>query len=68
VGTRRETGHASGRGRDSIRQAEATTTPPLPEYMQAAAYFSSPEALLATTDGGKTWHVVLRVPSVITNP
>ncbi len=29
---------------------------------------SSPDALLATTDGGMTWNVVLRVPSAITNP
>jgi photosystem II stability/assembly factor-like uncharacterized protein len=33
--------------------------------LRAPTYDGSPDALLATTDGGKTWHVVLQVPSVV---
>ena len=36
--------------------------------VRSPGYSSSPDALLATTDGGKTWNVVIRVPSAITNP
>jgi photosystem II stability/assembly factor-like uncharacterized protein len=33
--------------------------------VRAPTYESSPDALLATTDGGQTWHVVLQVPSAV---
>jgi hypothetical protein len=33
--------------------------------VQAPTYDASPEAVLGTTDGGRTWHVVLQVPSVV---
>jgi photosystem II stability/assembly factor-like uncharacterized protein len=36
--------------------------------VRAPGYAQSPDALLATTDGGRTWHVVLTAPSIITNP
>jgi photosystem II stability/assembly factor-like uncharacterized protein len=36
--------------------------------VRAPVYASSPDAVLQTTDGGKTWKVVLQVPSAITNP
>jgi photosystem II stability/assembly factor-like uncharacterized protein len=35
---------------------------------RAPTYTSPPDALLATTDGGRTWHVVLNAPSIVTNP
>jgi len=36
--------------------------------LRAPTYSSSPDALLATNDGGRTWRVVLNAPSIITNP
>jgi photosystem II stability/assembly factor-like uncharacterized protein len=36
--------------------------------VRAPGYSDSPDALMETTDGGQTWHVVLNAPSIITNP
>ena len=36
--------------------------------VRAPTYSSPPDALLGTTDGGRTWHVVLQAPSIVTNP
>jgi len=36
--------------------------------VRAPGYSDSPDALMETTDGGLTWHVVLRAPSIVTNP
>jgi hypothetical protein len=36
--------------------------------VRAPGYSDSPDALMETTDGGLTWQVVLRAPSIITNP
>lgn len=36
--------------------------------VRAPGYSDSPDALMETTDGGLTWHVVLNAPSIITNP
>jgi photosystem II stability/assembly factor-like uncharacterized protein len=36
--------------------------------VRAPGYSDSPDALMETTDGGLTWHLVLHAPSIITNP